>query len=105
MIEINVNPGICGFNTVIIAESTDGMSADIEIKSDCPAVKSFSERIKKVDVMNDVFSPFGSSLIFKEASSTITHAACPVPTAVLKAAEAAANLALPADVIFKMTKK
>ncbi|MBI9106289.1 MAG: hypothetical protein JEZ04_06040 [Spirochaetales bacterium] len=105
MIIVNINPGICGLNTIIKAESTDSMVSKICIKSSCPAVTAFSEKIPRVEVMKDIFAPFGSSAVFREAALTITHAACPVPTAVLKAAEASASLALPADVTMEMKKE
>lgn len=105
MIEVKVNPGICGLKSVIRAESADGMNAEVKIESECPAVMQLAEKIESVDAMKAVFAPFGTSSIFTESTGTLTHATCPVPTAILKAVEASCSLALPADVVIEIKKE
>ena len=104
MIEVNVNPGACGLKTHIKAESADMMNSSITIESECPAVMQLAEKIKTVDAMKEVFAPFGTSVIFKESEGVLTHAVCPVPTAILKAVEASCSLALPSDVLIEIKK-
>ena len=104
MIEVKVNPGICGLKSIVRAESSDMMNATVTIESECPAVMKLAEKVKNVDAMKEIFAPFGSSTVFKESSGLLTHSACPVPTAVLKAVEAACSLALPADVVLEMKR-
>ena len=104
MIEVNVNPGVCGLKSTIKAESSDMMNASVTIESNCPAVMKLADKIKTVDAMKEIFAPFGKSSVFQEAEGTLTHPVCPVPTAVLKAVEAACSLALPADVVISMKK-
>ena len=94
MIVADVNPGICGLKTIIKAESPDMMNTSVSIESECPAVMKLSEKIQTVDAMKAIFSPFGTSSVFTEAQAVLSHAACPVPTAILKAVEAACSLAL-----------
>lgn len=104
MIEVEVNPGICGLKSVIKASSSDMMNAEVMIESDCPAVMKLAEKIKAVDAMKEIFTPFGTSAVFRESEGTLTHATCPVPTAILKAVEASCSLALPSDVVIKIKK-
>ena len=104
MIEVMVNPGICGLKSTIKAESSDMMNAAITIESECPAVMKLAETVQTVDAMKDIFSPFGTSSVFQKAEAALTHATCPVPTAILKAAEASCSLALPSDVVIKIKK-
>jgi hypothetical protein len=104
MIEVKVNPGICGLKSTIKAESADMMTAKVEIESECPAVMELADKIKTVDAMKEVFAPFGTSSIFTGSVGTLTHATCPVPTAILKAVEASCSLALPADVVIEIRK-
>lgn len=104
MIEAKVNPGACGLKSVIKAESPDMMTATVTIESECPSVLKYAEQVKSVEAMKEVFSPFGTSNVFKAAETTLSHPVCPVPTAVLKAVEAACSLALPADVEISIQK-
>lgn len=104
MITVNVNPGICGLKSVIKAESSDTMNASVTIESECPSVMKLAEKIRTLDVMKEIFAPFGTSVVFQESNGTLTHATCPVPTAILKAVEAACSLALPADVVIGIKK-
>ncbi len=103
MIQANVNPGACGLKTVIIAESLDMITATVTISSDCPAVIKYAKQLNTIEAIKEVFAPFGTSIVFKAAETTISHPACPVPTAVLKAVEAACSLALPIDVEIKFS--
>lgn len=104
MIETKVNPGICGLESIIRAESADMMNATVTIESDCTAVTELADKIKTLDAMKEVFAPFGTSSVFSESEGILTHAVCPVPTAILKTVEAACSLALPADVTIEIKK-
>lgn len=104
MIEVKVDPGVCGLKSTITAESADMMTSTVTIKSECPAVMQLADKVKTVDAMKDIFAPFGTSSVFTEAAGVLTHAACPVPTAILKAVEASCSLALPADVVLEIKK-
>jgi len=99
------NPGICGLLSTITAVSDDGMTAQISITSDCPDIIKLGDEIKEIDGMQEVFKPFGQSIIFTEAAKFCSHATCPLPTAILKTVEAACGYALPADVQIKISKE
>lgn len=105
MVEVNVNPGICGLKTFAAVESEDGETAVFEIKSDCPFISALADELGELDAYGEVFAKLGESEIYKLAGKHCKHAACPVPTALIKGVEAACGLALPKNVEITIEKK
>ena len=103
MAKVTVNPGVCGFKTVISANSEDMQNAILEITTECPYIKAMGEELKVVDGFTECFSGFGDGEVCKAAAKHCKHPSCPVPSAVLKAVEVACRLALPSDVSFIVT--
>jgi hypothetical protein len=99
-----INAGACGFTTEIIAESEDMNTTVLKITSDCPNFKNLNNTLNKVDAMDVCFNKVGEGVIFDACRKFCKHAACPVPTAIIKAVEVECSLALPKDVIIKVTK-
>lgn len=104
MVNVDVNPGICGLKTAIKVDSEDGQTATLEIVSDCGYIKSIAQELKEVDGYEVCFAKFGESEIFRLANKYCKHPACPVPTAMIKGVEAACGLALPKTVEISITK-
>lgn len=102
MIEVKVNAGICGFNTMIRADSVDMQIVLLELITDCPNLKPMEQELKEVDGYDECFSKFGESTVYEIAKKYCRHAACPVPSAIIKGIEAACGLALPKDVDIKV---
>lgn len=95
---VNVNPGICGLTCVITASKLDAKVVSLNISdTDCEQIKKLSERLPQV-LMKELFVPIGRNPVFSLAEKVGCHPSCPVPAAVLKAAEVACGLALPRDV-------
>lgn len=95
-----VDPGICGFTCRIEARCSDKRTAHTEIAgSDCSMIQQLAEMIRTV-TFQDVFVPLTENKIFVGAEKAGCHLACPVPSALVKAAEAVLTLALPRDVSF-----
>lgn len=94
---ITVNAGVCGFKTVITAVYDDMMTADLIIESDCPQVRKMAEGMKSVDVFKAIETPFTENPVYIGANE-LSHGACPVPCAIIKAVEASAELALKKNV-------
>ena len=103
-IAVNVDPGICGLKSRIVAESADGMTASVELVSDCPDIQRFNGKLDGIDAMTEVFKPFGESVVYKLAKEYCKHAVCPVPGAILKAIEASCGFALAKDVHIEIAK-
>jgi len=98
VVEVNVDPGICGLKSKITVEAPDMMSAKVSIKSDCPDIRKIGENIKEIDPMKDVFAKIGESSVYQLGKEFCSHGTCPVPGAILKGVEVACGLALPKGV-------
>jgi hypothetical protein len=97
-IEATVNAGACGFNTFIEVVAENKRSALLNIKTECPNLKPIENQLKSVDAYKECFAKVGQSGIYQICGQYCKHAACPVPTAILKGIEAACGLALPKNV-------
>jgi len=96
-IRIIVDPGICGFSCQVEARRQDKQHAAIEITgSQCELIQKLAENLKEISV-EDIFTPHTRNPVFKAAELAGCHLTCPVPVAVLKAAEVALELALPKE--------
>jgi len=94
---ILVEPGICGFSCQVEARQKDKHNAVVEITgSECELIQKLVESLKEV-TLSDIFKPHTKNPVFKAAEKAGCHLTCPVPVAVLKAAEVALELALPQD--------
>ncbi len=98
MVTAKVNAGVCGFTAIIKAMPKEGHMAGISMETDCPNLKPMEAELKEADAYKECFARVGESPVFNLARKYCKHAACPVPTAIVKAIEAAAKLALPKDV-------
>ena len=98
MAKVTVNPGICGFKTVINVVADENQSVNVSIESDCAAVKAMEAELKGLDGYTEVLGKFGTSKISETATKLCRHAACPVPSGIFKGVEVACSLALPAPV-------
>jgi hypothetical protein len=95
---VTVNPGICGFPCVIKAEKMDSRNVALEIKgSDCRQIKLLSGRLTRI-LLKEVLAPISRNPVYALTEKSGCHISCPVPVAVIKAAEAAFGLALPREV-------
>ncbi|MCM1567759.1 MAG: hypothetical protein FNP40_02420 [Dehalobacter sp. 4CP] len=104
MIKIFVNGGACGFMTNIEANA-ERQNANIKINTECPSLKPLSEELKTINGYEECFGKIGDTSVFQIARQYCKHAACPVPTAIIKGVEAACGLALPRDIEIKITKE
>jgi hypothetical protein len=95
---MTVNPGICGFGCVIRAVKMDSRRVALEITdSDCGQIKKLAERLNRI-LLKDMFAPISRNPVYALTEKSGCHLSCPVPMAVIKAAEVAFGLALPRDV-------
>jgi hypothetical protein len=100
-----VNAGVCGFHTTIEASSSDGVNVSIRIESDCPRVQAMAADLTCVDAFQQVLrNPFIETTPALLAAKHKLHSVCLVPIGILKAAEAAAGLALPALCEIKLVR-
>ena len=75
----------------------------INIKSECEWINKLSDELQEVN-SSEIFNMICDSIIYQTASKHVRHLACPTPSAIIKAIEVEAGLALPKDVLFKIEK-
>lgn len=98
-VHVRVDPGICGFCCEIRASLREKRVARLRIvRSDCEHVQKLGAEIGEVGIQ-DLFLPLRRNPVIIATEKAGCHAACPVPTALIKAAEAAMGLAIPKSVV------
>jgi hypothetical protein len=94
---LSVNAGICGFACHVKAWQIDKRAVGLEIsESECQQIQQFSKLLTKL-TLNGLFMPVTRNPVYLAAEQSGCHPSCPVPAAVLKAAEVAMEMALPRD--------
>ena len=76
----------------------DGDRVILEIESECPMVNDLAENLKELDMMDCLVTPITENPVMVAAGESIKHASCPVPLAIIKAAEACCDMAVKKDV-------
>ena len=104
MTKININPGICGFESTIFVDADENADVNIKIDSQCPHIKNMEKELKEINGYKECFTKFDSSQVYKSAVKHCKHIACPVPSGILKGIEVACGLALPKEVVIKIEK-
>lgn len=67
----------------------------IQLTSNCPLVLSLEPKLQEMDLLMAAVGRFTQNPVFQAAESSRLHAACPVPTALIKGFEVFCGLALP----------
>lgn len=92
-----VNSGICGFSVTITAEKREGKEIRLTLDTECEMVKKMAGDISSLNMMSALIG-FANNPVYKSAARHLKHAACPVPSAILKAVEIEAGLCIPKNV-------
>jgi hypothetical protein len=95
---VEVAPGVCGFCARIVSVADELGNVNLEITSDCQHIRQLAEQLTRISALEELGSAITDTATYRAAAGCRTHAACPVPSAILKAIEVAAGMALPADV-------
>jgi hypothetical protein len=95
---VTVDPGICGFPCRITARKLNNRMVLLTVfESECKQIQRLSKRLNKIS-MPELFAPMTRNPVYLAAQYSGCHPSCVIPAAVLKAAEAAMEMALPRDV-------
>jgi hypothetical protein len=102
-----VDGGICGFQTRIHTESDDEQNVTFRIASGCEKAQKFGEALM-VKGPVDGYAEIGAGsdgVVLTTARESLKGccAACAVPVGAFKAMQVAAGVALPKDVMLKIT--
>ncbi len=104
MARITLDAGACGFTVVIKAKESGERSCRVELVSPCEMVKELNEELKGREFGPEVFSSIVGSEIYRLCSKHLRHTSCPLPSAILKAIEVEAGLAVSSDVTMKIER-
>ena len=103
MAQADVIAGNCGFATRV--ETTmDGKICKVHITSECAAIQRLAAELTEVEPFKEISFRRDIPKTYELGMKYCTHAACPVPVAIVKAIEIEAGLALPTDVTIKLSK-
>ena len=97
MTRVVVDAGICGLTTTVEVTKLSNRRAKVVIASGCEVVSEMGGQLQEVDWL-DALRSAANSPVYSCAFQHIKHAACPVPSAILKAIEVEVGAALPRDV-------
>jgi hypothetical protein len=94
MTRVRVEPGICGLSAIVDAQRTGQKEVQITIQSDCEKVTALGSHLDKMSLADILSKPLNQSTVYEKAGRCELHGSCPIPCAVMKAAEAELQLAL-----------
>ena len=103
MAKAEIFAGICGFNTTVQTTMND-RTCHLNIQSECKAIQRLAENLTEVDPFKEISFRRQIPQTYEAAHQYCSHAACPVPSGIIKAIEVEAGLALPKDVSIRITK-
>ena len=104
MAQVEIFAGVCGFTTQVTAHKNGTRQVALSIASECQAIQRLAAALTEVDPFREFTFRGQGPLTLQLASQYCSHAACPVPTGIIKAVEVEAALALPVDVSIKVCK-
>lgn len=94
---VRVYAGTCGMISRIRAQADDMGTVSLKIESDCHHILKMSWGLQPMFPYGEVEAPMGDTEIYKLATKSLPHAACPVPCAMMKALEVAGDMGIPRD--------
>ncbi len=100
MTRIVVNPGACGFICRIEVAKAAKYRVSVSLESGCEQIGKLREEVKTMDFMEILRAPHGQNSVSLSGARCGLHPSCPVPSGLLKAAEAELGLAVKKDVSF-----
>lgn len=101
---VEIDAGVCGHVTKVRATRTDGYKVRLTVESSCPHVTNMAVDLDEVDALHQIGLRQGLPHVLTTAYEHCAHAACPVPGGLIKAIEVAAGLALPRDVVMRISR-
>ena len=108
MVTISVDPGICGFTCTVTATQKSRRLVSVEISgSECRQIQKLSQELNGEISLKELFLPLTRNPVYIAAEKSGCHTTCTLPSAVLKAVEAAMGMALPksASILFTTSKE
>lgn len=105
---VEIDAGICGFQTTMHAHSSDEQLVTFEIASGCEKIRAVAAGLQArgpVDAYAEI-SPAAQSVVLAVVHDQLRGccAGCAVPVGIFKGMQVAAGLALPQNISLKITR-
>ena len=99
MTKVRIEPGPCGFTTVVTAEQTEEETVRVRVASGCESVRKMMEAGgPELEPYEICLTRPGENALFDYAKAHFpVHAGCPVLAGIIKCVEAESGLALRHD--------
>jgi len=97
MTKVRINPGACGMEAIVELKQKDRNTCTVTITSECQMVQKLGQELTELTMM-DAFKGLPGNPVFLKGAACLKHAACPVPSGILKALEVEAGFNVPRDV-------
>ena len=98
--------GICGMLTEVRATSVDPAGiVKLEFNTRCESIQKLSSELTEVNPFEEISFQGEGPKTLRLAAKHCQHAACPVPSGIIKAIEVASGLALPKDAVIEVKKQ
>lgn len=106
---VQVEPGICNFKTTVNAESEDSQDVTFAFETECETIKEFAAQVEGISPVDAIMTltPDENPILLLSRKLLQTKGcceACVVPAATVKVMQVVTQLALPKDVVLKITK-
>jgi hypothetical protein len=103
---VKVMSGICGMLTEVRATSDDRAgTVKLEFNTSCEGIQKLAGELTEVNPFEEISFRGEGPKTLRVAAKHCQHAACPVPSGIIKAIEVASGLALPKDAAIEVKKK
>lgn len=103
MAKAEIFAGACGYTTNVTA-TMNGSACKLDIESGCKAIQKMAAELSEVEPLKEISSRRTVPRTLDAGLKYCSHAACPVPAAIIKAVEIAAGLNLPVDPKITLSK-
>ena len=109
-LRVEINPGVCGYETAVTARTEDARHVDFAFECDCDLIAALAEKVAEIEPVDAIqtLSP-DENPVLAEARKILQGAgcceACVVPQAAVKAMYVVTGLALPRDVSIKIPRE
>lgn len=99
MTKLVVNTGACGYTIDIRVEKAAAGKYSLTVETECKHVKALAEDLSVLSKM-DVFTSILQNPVYQAAARRVKHAACPIPSAILKTLEVEAGFNVAKNMTF-----
>lgn len=103
---VEIEAGICGFRSIVDANSEDSQNVTFAIQSDCEKIQRLANNLKPLEPIDAYMEihPGGPALLMNTVRETLLGccAGCAVPVGIFKGMQVAAGLALPKNISIRM---